>query len=332
MLSEQFSRPWVPRGGSAQSRKGFQPRHPVQSRTNSLAHRSCTHDSTLPIAQQKGDKPESVETTRAYLESVLAKSLPGCSRSTLLPVAHRQPERCIPATPLATYRRAACRLGTPIRTRRVRRPRRRGLSYGPTSVHDSRVSGPPDLVLLIADPGAGEPSRDCFVSTTSPARAAQRDPRGEVAPARARDKTPTPIQLSRALAVSSRSSTAPIGAPCATQKSRAVLRDESYVYDFAILPASPRQDQPVQFNALCSMFSPCLKSRPYVSLKPPSTTRHRATPSCSGFHNLLQNALDAQVTLPPPLLFSVDCEATNCLSVAAAAWVPREDRRAFDPT
>ena len=119
VLSEQFSRPLglLAEGTRAVAQGDFSRRNPVQSRDELgvLTESFNTMTAQLADAQQKAEESRhAIETTRAYLESILANLSAGVlAFDDAFRLAHRQSQRC--RDPAATARRtggrAARRLG-----------------------------------------------------------------------------------------------------------------------------------------------------------------------------------------------------------------------------
>jgi two-component system, NtrC family, nitrogen regulation sensor histidine kinase NtrY len=364
VLSEQFSRPLglLAEGTRAVAQGDFSRRHPVQSRDELgvLTESFNTMTAQLADAQQKEKENRSaIETTRAYLESVLANLSAGV-------LAFDNAFRLRTANPSAAVilqQPLADLIGVPVADWGRRMPPLIAfadlVAEGFRSGRDGQWQRQAELsvsnqtrVLLMRGSGLpGEPAPGCVVvfDDVSELVQAQRDAAwAEVARRLAHEiKNPlTPIQLSaERMAVK-------LAGKLGSADEEALLRGthtiiaqvtamKHMVDDFAIYARQPGPGkmQPVDVKALLlDVLALYENLRPYVSLKLPEhgavilgePTRLRQV-----FHNLIQNALDAQADVAEPVYeFVVEARGGELiLSVADAGSGIPEDmmRRAFEP-
>jgi nitrogen fixation/metabolism regulation signal transduction histidine kinase len=364
VLSEQFSRPLglLAEGTRAVAQGDFSRRHPVQSRDELgvLTESFNTMTAQLAEAQQKEKENRSaIETTRAYLESVLANLSAGV-------LAFDNAFRLRTANPSAAVilqQPLAELIGVPLADWGRRMPALAAfadlVAEGFRSGRDSQWQRQAELsvsnhtrVLLMRGSGLpGEPAPGCVVvfDDVSELVQAQRDAAwAEVARRLAHEiKNPlTPIQLSaERLAVKLAGKLNGGDEEALTRGTQTIIAQvaamKHMVDDFAIYARQPRPGkmQPVDVSALLlDVLALYENLRPHVSLRlaehggmiQGEPTRLRQV-----FHNLIQNALDAQADVAEPAYeFAVEVRGDELiLSVADAGGGFPEDmmRRAFEP-
>jgi nitrogen fixation/metabolism regulation signal transduction histidine kinase len=329
VLSEQFSQPLglLAEGTRAVAQGDFSRRHPVQSRDELgvLTESFNTMTAQLAEAKQKGEESHrAVETTRAYLESILANLSAGVlafdnafrlrTANPSAAVILQQPLADLIDVPLADWGRRIPALGTfaslvaeGFRTGREGQWQRQA---------QLAVSNHTRALLMRGSGLPGEPAPGCVVvfDDVTELADAQRDAAwAEVARRLAHEiKNPlTPIQLSaERLAVKLSGKLDAADEEALLRGTQTIVAQvaamKHMVDDFAIYARQPRPGrmQPVDINALLlDVLGLYENLRPYVSLKlvddnpiiQGEPTRLRQV-----FHNLLQNAVDAQADSPTP--------------------------------
>jgi nitrogen fixation/metabolism regulation signal transduction histidine kinase len=364
VLSEQFSRPLglLAEGTRAVAQGDFSRRHPVQSRDELgvLTESFNTMTAQLAEAKQKGEESHrAVETTRAYLESILANLSAGVlafdnafrlrTANPSAAVILQQPLADLIDVPLADWGRRMPTLGTFASL--VAEGFRTGRDGQWQRQAQLAVSNHTRALLMRGSGLPGEPAPGCVVvfDDVTELADAQRDAAwAEVARRLAHEiKNPlTPIQLSaERLAVK-------LSGKLDAPDEEALLRGtqtivtqvaamKHMVDDFAIYARQPRPGrmQPVDINALLlDVLGLYENLRPYVSLKlvddnpiiQGEPTRLRQV-----FHNLLQNAVDAQADSPTPAYdIAVEIRGSElALSIGdRGSGFPKDMiRRAFEP-
>jgi nitrogen fixation/metabolism regulation signal transduction histidine kinase len=364
VLSEQFSQPLglLAEGTRAVAQGDFSRRHPVQSKDELgvLTESFNTMTAQLAEAKQKGEESHrAVETTRAYLESILANLSAGVlafdnafrlrTANPSAAVILQQPLADLIDVPLADWGRRmpaldafASLVAEGFRTGRDGQWQRQA---------QLAVSNHTRALLMRGSGLPGEPAPGCVVvfDDVTELADAQRDAAwAEVARRLAHEiKNPlTPIQLSaERLAVK-------LSGKLDAPDEEALLRGtqtivaqvaamKHMVDDFAIYARQPRPGrmQPVDINALLlDVLGLYENLRPHVSLKlvddnpiiQGEPTRLRQV-----FHNLLQNAVDAQADSPTPAYdIAVEIRGSElALSIGdRGSGFPKDMiRRAFEP-
>ena len=364
VLSEQFSQPLglLAEGTRAVAQGDFSRRHPVQSRDELgvLTESFNTMTAQLAEAKQKGEESHrAVETTRAYLESILANLSAGVlafdnafrlrTANPSAAVILQQPLADLIDVPLADWGRRMPALGTFASL--VAEGFRTGRDGQWQRQAQLAVSNHTRALLMRGSGLPGEPAPGCVVvfDDVTELADAQRDAAwAEVARRLAHEiKNPlTPIQLSaERLAVK-------LSGKLDAPDEEALLRGtqtivaqvaamKHMVDDFAIYARQPRPGrmQPVDINALLlDVLGLYENLRPHVSLKlvddnpiiQGEPTRLRQV-----FHNLLQNAVDAQADSPTPAYdIAVEIRGSElALSIGdRGGGFPKDMiRRAFEP-
>jgi nitrogen fixation/metabolism regulation signal transduction histidine kinase len=364
VLSEQFSRPLglLAEGTRAVAQGDFSRRHPVQSRDELgvLTESFNTMTAQLAEAKQKGEESHrAVETTRAYLESILANLSAGVlafdnafrlrTANPSAAVILQQPLADLIDVPLADWGRRMPALGTFASL--VAEGFRTGRDGQWQRQAQLAVSNHTRALLMRGSGLPGEPAPGCVVvfDDVTELADAQRDAAwAEVARRLAHEiKNPlTPIQLSaERLAVK-------LSGKLDAPEEEVLLRGtqtivtqvaamKHMVDDFAIYARQPRPGrmQPVDINALLlDVLGLYENLRPHVSLKlvddnpiiQGEPTRLRQV-----FHNLLQNAVDAQADSPTPAYdIAVEIRGSElALSIGdRGSGFPKDMiRRAFEP-
>ena len=364
VLSEQFSQPLglLAEGTRAVAQGDFSRRHPVQSRDELgvLTESFNTMTAQLAEAKQKGEESHrAVETTRAYLESILANLSAGVlafdnafrlrTANPSAAVILQQPLADLIDVPLADWGRRMPALGTFASL--VAEGFRTGRDGQWQRQAQLAVSNHTRALLMRGSGLPGEPAPGCVVvfDDVTELADAQRDAAwAEVARRLAHEiKNPlTPIQLSaERLAVK-------LSGKLDTPDEETLLRGtqtivaqvaamKHMVDDFAIYARQPRPGrmQPVDINALLlDVLGLYENLRPHVSLKlvddnpiiQGEPTRLRQV-----FHNLLQNAVDAQADSPTPAYdIAVEIRGSElALSIGdRGSGFPKDMiRRAFEP-
>ena len=364
VLSEQFSQPLglLAEGTRAVAQGDFSRRHPVQSRDELgvLTESFNTMTAQLAEAKQKGEESHrAVETTRAYLESILANLSAGVlafdnafrlrTANPSAAVILQQPLADLIDVPLADWGRRMPALGTFASL--VAEGFRTGRDGQWQRQAQLAVSNHTRALLMRGSGLPGEPAPGCVVvfDDVTELADAQRDAAwAEVARRLAHEiKNPlTPIQLSaERLAVKL---SGKLDAPDEETLLRGtqtivaqVAAMKHMVDDFAIYARQPRPGrmQPVDINALLlDVLGLYENLRPHVSLKlvddnpiiQGEPTRLRQV-----FHNLLQNAVDAQADSPTPAYdIAVEIRGSElALSIGdRGSGFPKDMiRRAFEP-
>ena len=364
VLSEQFSRPLglLAEGTRAVAQGDFSRRHPVQSRDELgvLTESFNTMTAQLAEAQQKEEENRrAIETTRAYLESVLANLSAGVlafdnafrlrTANPSAAVILQQPLAELIGVPLADWGRRMPALAAFADL--VAEGFRSGRDGQWQRQAEVSVSNQTRVLLMRGSGLPGEPAPGCVVvfDDVSELVQAQRDAAwAEVARRLAHEiKNPlTPIQLSaERLAVKLTGKLDGADEEALMRGTQTIVAQvaamKHMVDDFAIYArqSRPGKMQPVNLNALLlDVLALYENLRPYVSLKLPehdSVIRGEPTRLRQVFHNLIQNALDAQVDVADPAYeFAVELRGDELvLSVADAGSGLPEDmmRRAFEP-
>ncbi len=364
VLSEHFSRPLglLAEGTRAVAQGDFSRRNPVQSRDELgvLTESFNTMTAQLAEAQHKEEEQRrAIETTRAYLESVLANLSAGVlafdsafrlrTANPSAAVILQQPLVDLVGVPLADWARRIPALGSfselvadGFRASRGGHWQRQA----EVSVHNHTRA------LLMRGSGLpGEPAPGCVVvfDDVSELVQAQRDAAwAEVARRLAHEiKNPlTPIQLSaERLAIKLAGKLDGPDRESLVRGTQTIVAQvaamKHMVDDFAIYARQPRAGamQKVDLNALLlDVLALYENLRPHVTLK---LTDHEAliqgepTRLRQVFHNLIQNALDAQTDVAEPAYeFAIEAEDDGvALSFADAGGGFPEDmmRHAFEP-
>jgi nitrogen fixation/metabolism regulation signal transduction histidine kinase len=364
VLSEQFSQPLglLAEGTRAVAQGDFSRRHPVQSKDELgvLTESFNTMTAQLAEAKQKGEESHrAVETTRAYLESILANLSAGVlafdnafrlrTANPSAAVILQQPLADLIDVPLADWGRRMPALDTFASL--VAEGFRTGRDGQWQRQAQLAVSNHTRALLMRGSGLPGEPAPGCVVvfDDVTELADAQRDAAwAEVARRLAHEiKNPlTPIQLSaERLAVKL---SGKLDAPDEETLLRGtqtivaqVAAMKHMVDDFAIYARRPRPGrmQPVDINALLlDVLGLYENLRPHVSLKlvddnpiiQGEPTRLRQV-----FHNLLQNAVDAQADSPTPAYdIAVEIRGSElALSIGdRGSGFPKDMiRRAFEP-
>ena len=364
VLSEQFSQPLglLAEGTRAVAQGDFSRRHPVQSKDELgvLTESFNTMTAQLAEAKQKGEESHrAVETTRAYLESILANLSAGVlafdnafrlrTANPSAAVILQQPLADLIDVPLADWGRRVPALDTFASL--VAEGFRTGRDGQWQRQAQLAVSNHTRVLLMRGSGLPGEPAPGCVVvfDDVTELADAQRDAAwAEVARRLAHEiKNPlTPIQLSaERLAVK-------LSGKLDAPDEEALLRGtqtivaqvaamKQMVDDVAIYARQPRPGrmQPVDINALLlDVLGLYENLRPHVSLKlvddnpiiQGEPTRLRQV-----FHNLLQNAVDAQADSPTPAYdIAVEIRGSElALSIGdRGSGFPKDMiRRAFEP-
>jgi len=364
VLSEQFSRPLglLAEGTRAVAQGDFSRRHPVQSRDELgvLTESFNTMTAQLAEAQQKEEENRrAIETTRAYLESVLANLSAGVlafdnafrlrTANPSAAVILQQPLADLIGVPLADWGRRMPALAAFADL--VAEGFRSGRDGQWQRQAEVSVSNQTRVLLMRGSGLPGEPAPGCVVvfDDVSELVQAQRDAAwAEVARRLAHEiKNPlTPIQLSaERLAVKLAGKLDGADEEALMRGTQTIIAQvtamKHMVDDFAIYARQPGPGkmQPVSLNALLLEVLALYENlRPHVSLKLPehdAVIQGEPTRLRQVFHNLIQNAFDAQVDVGDPAYeFAVERKGDELtLSVADAGSGFPEDmmRRAFEP-
>src|SRR5215469_2416786 len=364
VLSEQFSRPLglLAEGTRAVAQGDFSRRHPVQSRDELgvLTESFNTMTSRLAQAQHKEEEDRrAIETTRAFLESVLANLSAGVlvfdnafrlrTANPSAAVILQQPLAELVGVPLVDWaRRLPALAGFAEFVAAGFREGRDGQWQRQAELSVSNLT----RVLLMRGSGLpGEPAPGCVVAfdDVSELVQAQRDAAwGEVARRLAHEiKNPlTPIQLSaERLAMKLAGKLDLPEEEALTRGTQTIIAQvtamKQMVDDFAIYARQPRpgQMQPVDLNALLlDVLGLYENLRPRVSVKlaeRAAVIHGEPTRLRQVFHNLIQNAVDAQADFADPAYeFTVEHHGRElALSLADRGSGFPEDmmRRAFEP-
>jgi nitrogen fixation/metabolism regulation signal transduction histidine kinase len=364
VLSEQFARPLglLAEGTRAVAQGDFSRRHPVQSRDELGVLTESFNTMTAQLAEAKQKEEESrsaIETTRAYLESVLANLSAGVlafddafrlrTANPSAAVILQQPLADLIGVPLADWGRRIPALASFADL--VAEGFRSGRDGQWQRQAELSVSNQTRVLLMRGSGLPGEPAPGCVVvfDDVSELVQAQRDAAwAEVARRLAHEiKNPlTPIQLSaERLAVKLAGKLNGGDEEALVRGTQTIIAQvtamKHMVDDFAIYArqAGPGKMQPVDVNGLLLEVLALYENlRPYVSL---TLAEHGAviqgepTRLRQVFHNLIQNALDAQADVAQPAYeFVVEARGAELIfSIADAGSGFPEDmmRRAFEP-
>ncbi len=364
VLSEQFSRPLglLAEGTRAVAQGDFSRRNPVQSHDELgvLTESFNTMTAQLAEAQQKEEENRrAIETTRAYLESVLANLSAGVlafdnafrlrTANPSAAVILQQPLADLVGVPLADWGRRIPALGGFAEL--VAEGFRRGRDGRWQEQAELSVSNHTRVLLMRGSGLPGEPAPGCVVvfDDVSELVQAQRDAAwAEVARRLAHEiKNPlTPIQLSaERLAVKLAGKLAGGDEEALVRGTQTIIAQvgamKHMVDDFAIYArqARPGKMQRVDLKALLlDVLALYENLRPHVSLKlaeHDAAIQGEPTRLRQVFHNLIQNALDAQADVAVPAYeFAIEARGDELtLSFADAGSGFPEDmmRHAFEP-
>jgi two-component system, NtrC family, nitrogen regulation sensor histidine kinase NtrY len=364
VLSEHFSRPLglLAEGTRAVAQGDFSRRNPVQSRDELGVLTESFNTMTAQLAEAKAKEEENrraIETTRAYLESVLANLSAGVlafdhafrlrTANLSAAVILQQPLADLVSVPLVDWGRHIPALAAFAEL----------VADGFKSGRDGHWQRQAELavahqtrVLLMRGSGLpGEPAPGCVVvfDDVSELVQAQRDAAwAEVARRLAHEiKNPlTPIQLSaERLAIKLAGKLDASDAESLVRGTQTIIAQvtamKHMVDDFAIYARQPRAGamQKVDLNALLlDVLALYENLRPHVTLKlaqDEAIIQGEPTRLRQVFHNLIQNALDAQTDVAAPAYeFEVEAKGDSVvLSFADAGAGFPEDmmRRAFEP-
>jgi nitrogen fixation/metabolism regulation signal transduction histidine kinase len=364
VLSEHFSRPLglLAEGTRAVAQGDFSRRNPVQSRDELGVLTESFNTMTAQLAEAKAKEEEqrrAIETTRAYLESVLANLSAGVlafdnafrlrTANPSAAVILQQPLVELVGVPLADWSRRMPALGSFAElVAEGFRNSRDGHWQRQAQVS---VSNHTRALLMRGSGLPGEPAPGCVVvfDDVSELVQAQRDAAwAEVARRLAHEiKNPlTPIQLSaERLAIKLAGKLDGPDQESLVRGTQTIVAQvaamKHMVDDFAIYARQPRPGamQKVDLNALLlDVLALYENLRPHVTLR---LSEHEAliqgepTRLRQVFHNLIQNALDAQTdTEKPSYEFAVEASGDDVrLSFADAGCGFSEDvmRHAFEP-
>ena len=364
VLSEQFSRPLglLAEGTRAVAEGDFSRRHPVQSRDELgvLTESFNTMTAQLGEAQQKAEESRrAIETTRAYLESILANLSAGVlafdhafrlrTANPSAAVILQQPLAELVGVPLTDWGRRLPALSAFAEL--VAEGFRNGRDGQWQRQAELAVSSHKRVLLMRGSGLPGEPVPGCVVvfDDVSELAQAQRDAAwAEVARRLAHEiKNPlTPIQLSaerlahklagklegpddEALARGTQTIVAQVAAM------------KHMVDDFAIYARQPGpgQMQPVDVNALLlDVLGLYENLRPHVSIRLAAeypVIQGEPTRLRQVFHNLIQNSVDAQADAAKPA-YDIAIEArgdelTLSFGDRGGGFPEEMMRRAFQP-
>jgi nitrogen fixation/metabolism regulation signal transduction histidine kinase len=364
VLSEQFSRPLglLAEGTRAVAQGDFSRRNPVQSRDELgvLTESFNTMTARLAQAQQKEEEDrQAVETTRAYLESVLANLSAGVlvfdstfrlrTANPSAAVILQQPLADLVGVPIADWARRLPALA--VFADIVAEGFREGRDSQWQRQAELSVSNLSRVLLMRGSGLPGEPAPGCVVvfDDVSELVQAQRDAAwGEVARRLAHEiKNPlTPIQLSaERLAMKLSGKLQGPDEEALTRGTQTIIAQvtamKHMVDDFAVYARQPRPGrmQPVDVGALLlDVLALYENLRPHVSVKLAEykpVINGEPTRLRQVFHNLIQNAIDAQTDVDEPAYaFTVEQRGNElALSVSDLGAGFPEDmmRRAFEP-
>ena len=364
VLSEQVSGPLglLAEGTRAVAQGDFSRRHPVQSRDELGVLTESFNTMTAQLAEARQNAEESrnaIETTNAYLESILANLSAGV-------LAFDNAFRLRTANPSAAVilqQPLADLIELPISDWSQRLPALAGFAQlvadGFRSGRDGQwqrqaevtVSSHTRVLLMRGSRLPGEPvagSVVVFDDVTELAEAQRDAAWAEVARRLAHEiKNPlTPIQLAaERLAVKLRGKLAAVDEEALTRATQTIVAQVSamkhMVDDFAIYArqSRPGRMQPVDVNALLlDVLGLYENLRPHVSLELADgdpLVQGEPTRLRQVIHNLLQNAIDAQAESPDPA-YDIGLEVRGdelALSIGDRGGGFSEDvvRRAFEP-
>ncbi|HEY7943608.1 MAG: ATP-binding protein [Burkholderiales bacterium] len=364
VLSEQVSGPLglLAEGTRAVAQGDFSRRHPVQSRDELgvLTESFNTMTAQLAEARQKAEESRNaIETTSAYLESILAN----LSAGVLAFDSAFRLRTVNPSAAVILQQPLADLIEVPLSDWARRLPALAGFSglvvEGFHSGRDGQwqrqaevtVSNHTRVLLMRGSRLPGEPVAGCVVvfDDVTELAEAQRDAAwAEVARRLAHEiKNPlTPIQLSaERLAVKLDGKLAGADEEALTRATQTIVAQvtamKHMVDDFAIYArqSRPGRMQPVDVNALLlDVLGLYENLRPHVSLKLAAanpTIQGEPTRLRQVIHNLLQNAIDAQAEAPDPA-YDVGVEVRGdelALSIGDRGSGFPDDvaRRAFEP-
>ncbi|HEX8009496.1 MAG TPA: ATP-binding protein [Casimicrobiaceae bacterium] len=364
VLSEQFSRPLglLAEGTRAVAQGDFTRRSPVQSHDELgvLTESFNTMTAQLAQAQQKAEEDRrAIETTRAYLESVLANLSAGVlafdnafrlrTANPSAAVILQQPLADLVGVPLADWSRRIPALGAFAEL--VAGGFKSGRDGYWQQQAELAVSNHTRALLMRGSGLPGEHAPGCVVvfDDVSELVQAQRDAAwAEVARRLAHEiKNPlTPIQLSaERLAVKLAGKLDGGDNEALVRGTQTIIAQvtamKHMVDDFAIYArqARPGKMQKVDLKALLlDVLALYENLRPHVSLKlaeNDATIQGEPTRLRQVFHNLIQNALDAQAdSAQPAYEFAIESRGDElALSFADAGSGFPEDmmRHAFEP-
>ena len=364
VLSEQFSSPLssLAEGTRAVAEGDFTRRQPVMSRDELGVLTQSFNAMTAQLAEAHARNEESrraIETTRAYLESILGNLSAGVlafderyrlrTANPSAAVILQQPLAELTGMPLADWGR---RLPSLAPFAELVADGFRGSRDGPWQKEAALSVGNLTRSLLMRGtrlPGAPVPGYVVVFDDVSELLQAQRDAAwAEVARRLAHEiKNPlTPIQLSaERLAVKLDGKLAGGEAEALKRGTETIVNQvqamKQMVDDFAIYARSPRpgQMQPVDLAALLlDVLALYDNLRPHTSLALPDAPvviQGEPTRLRQVFHNLLQNAIDAQSGRDDPryaiTLESVGGEARLSVADDGDGFPPEVLTRAFEP-
>ena len=364
VLSEQFSRPLglLAEGTRAVAQGDFSRRHPVQSRDELgvLTESFNTMTAQLAEAQQKAEESRrAIETTRAYLESILGNLSAGVlafddalrlrTTNPSAAVILQQPLADLVGVPLADWSRRLPALSAFADL--VADGFRTGRDGQWQQQAEIAVSSHTRVLLLRGSrlPGEPVPGSVVIFDDVTELADAQRDAAwAEVARRLAHEiKNPlTPIQLSaERLAVKLSGRLAGADEEALLRGTQTIVAQvtamKHMVDDFAIYARQPRPGrmQPVDLNTLLlDVLALYENLRPHVTLKLVDNNpaiQGEPTRLRQVFHNLIQNAIDAQADSENPE-YDIRSEIRDgelALSIAdrGSGFPPDILRHAFEP-
>ncbi len=364
VLSEQFSRPLglLAEGTRAVAQGDFSRRHPVQSRDELgvLTESFNTMTAQLADAQQKAeDSRRAIETTRAYLESILANLSAGVlafdnafrlrTANPSAAVILQEPLAELVGMPLADWGRRLPALAPFAEI--VAEAFRSGRDGQWQRQAELSVANHTRVLLMRGSGLPGEPVPGCVVvfDDVTELAEAQRDAAwAEVARRLAHEiKNPlTPIQLSaERLAVKLSSKLTGADLETLSRGTQTIVTQVSamkhMVDDFAIYARQPRPGrmQSVDINTLLlDVLALYENLRPHVALRLADDNPQvmgEPTRLRQVFHNLIQNAVDAQTDAAEPAYDIATSVRGNELSLSfgdRGSGLPEDVmHRAFEP-